>query len=204
MEARALSPLHRQIGAAIRECRTAFGLTRAALAARADLDVDYVGKVERGTQNINVFTLGLFIAALNAKPREVPPLSAPAPIPRPAGLALLQTFAKGLGLSRSLVHSQIGTKPGSSRIYEKAHDEAHDHVNPSERRILEACLTSARSASDIRKSLGFTTRTGNFKKGMNRLIRMELLEVSIPQRPRSKHQKYRLTDKGRAFLANTR
>ena len=185
---------------AIRECRTAFGLTRAALAARADFDVDYVGKVERGIQNINVFTLGLFIAALNAKPREVPPLSVPVPIPRPAGLALLETFAKGLGLSRSLVHSQIGTKSDSSRSHEKAHDEAHDTVNPSELMILEACLTSSRSATDLLRTLGYTSRTGNFKRGLTHLIRMELLELIMPNRPRSKNQKYLLTDKGKAWL----
>jgi len=51
--------------------------------------------------------------------------------------------------------------------------------------------------------LGYKTRTGNFKKAMNRLLdELELLEKTLPQATRSKNQKYRLTTKGRQVLEN--
>jgi len=49
--------------------------------------------------------------------------------------------------------------------------------------------------------LGYKTRTGNFKKGMSRLLdELHLLERTLPDKSKSKNQKYRLTAKGRGVL----
>ena len=196
MKACVFSPLHRRIGAAIRECRTALGLTQGDLAARLDCRIAYVGPVERGQQNIRISTLDLFFAALNAEPSKVLRLFEMVPADRPAGIALLETLAKTLGLPAP----HFTPVKGSSLNQGKAYDKAHDVLNRTEYRIMEACLASPRRAPDLVKSLGYTSRTGNFKRGLNRLIHMELLELIIPDRPRSKNQKYILTDKGKAWL----
>jgi ATP-dependent DNA helicase RecG len=83
----------------------------------------------------------------------------------------------------------------------EAHDEAHDPVSWSERRIMAACLAAPRSTTELLTTLGYAVRTGNFKRGLKNLIALNLLEMSMPDSPRSKKQKYRLTDKGRALLA---
>jgi len=83
----------------------------------------------------------------------------------------------------------------------EAHDEAHDPVSWSERRIMAACLAAPRSTPELLTTLGYTVRTGNFKRGLKNLIALNLLEMSMPDSPRSKNQMYRLTDKGRAWLA---
>ena len=197
MKACVFSPLHRRIGAAIRECRTALGLTQAELAARLECRIAYFGPVERGQQNLRISTLDLFFAALNAEPSKVARLFEMEPADRPAGIALLETLAKTLGLPTP----HFTPVRGSSSNQGKAYDKAHDVLNRTEYRIMKACLTSPRSAPDLVKSLGYTSRTGNFKLGLNRLIRMELLELIIPDRPRSKNQKYILTDKGKAWFA---
>jgi ATP-dependent DNA helicase RecG len=44
------------------------------------------------------------------------------------------------------------------------------------------------------------TRTGNFKRSLIRLTGQKFLEMTIPDKPNSRLQKYRLTIKGRAFL----
>ena len=44
-------------------------------------------------------------------------------------------------------------------------------------------------------------RTGDFRKRLARLLDAELLEMTVPAKPRSPQQKYRLTAKGRAAVA---
>ena len=66
---------------------------------------------------------------------------------------------------------------------------------------MEACRSSSRTAPELLKALGYQARTGNFNLGLKHLIAMDLLAMTIPSRPRSKHQKYRLTTKGKAWLA---
>jgi len=83
----------------------------------------------------------------------------------------------------------------------EAHDEAHDPISWSERRIMAACLAAPRSTVELLATLGYTMRTGNFKRGLKKLLALHLLEMSMPDSPRSKNQMYRLTDKGRAWLA---
>ena len=84
----------------------------------------------------------------------------------------------------------------------EVHDEAHDLLE-TERSILKACQGTPQSAQELLDILGYKTRTGNFKKAMNRLLdELELLEKTLPQATRSKNQKYRLTTKGRQVLEN--
>ncbi|WP_372807959.1 Fic family protein [Pontiella sp.] len=49
--------------------------------------------------------------------------------------------------------------------------------------------------------LGYSSRTRNYESAIRHLIEMNLIEMTIPDKPRSKKQKYRLTEKGRALLA---
>ena len=71
-----------------------------------------------------------------------------------------------------------------------------------EQRILSACLEKAQSTPDMLVLLGYGNRTGNLKKALSRLRTIGFLELTIPGKPRSKNQRYRLTAKGRQAMAS--
>jgi len=84
--------------------------------------------------------------------------------------------------------------------HDEAHDEAHE-LNETEITLLRACLNAPQSTTELLAALGYTTRTGNFKKALKRLLgELQGLEQTIPDAPRSKNQKYRLTANGKALL----
>jgi len=82
--------------------------------------------------------------------------------------------------------------------------EAQEVFSKVERDILAACRINDQSGSELLVKTGYTTRTGNFKNSLAKLIDMELVEMTIPDKPRSSKQRYRLTEKGRATLSKRR
>ena len=84
--------------------------------------------------------------------------------------------------------------------YDKAHDEAHEPMTDIEGRILTACKDASRSTPDLLLSLGYDSRTGNFKRALSHLLDIGCLTMTLPDKPRSKNQRYRLTEKGRVML----
>jgi ATP-dependent DNA helicase RecG len=93
-----------------------------------------------------------------------------------------------------------GQVEAHDEAYDEAHDEAHD-LSETELAILKACRSSPQGVSGLLIALGYKTRTGNFKKAMLRLEEsLSLLEKTLPDSPRSKNQKYRLTAKGKKVV----
>ena len=81
---------------------------------------------------------------------------------------------------------QVGTKSGPSR----------DHVE-----ILRRCIND-QSIGDLMAIAGRTNRTKFRGQVLNPLIEMDLIEMTIPGKPTSSKQKYRLTKKGRDLVEN--
>jgi predicted transcriptional regulator len=81
---------------------------------------------------------------------------------------------------------QVGTKLGLSQ----------DQV-----RILRSCLEERR-ITDLMTILERSNRTKFRDQVLRPLIEMELIEMTIPNKPRSSKQRYRLTEKGRVYLEN--
>jgi ATP-dependent DNA helicase RecG len=105
------------------------------------------------------------------------------------------------------VSPEDGTKSGLSRAHEahdQAHDEAHVPIRDIERRILEICSESSKSTADLLNFLGYKSRTGNFKRAVSRLLEIGLIEMTVPTKPRSKQQKYRLTEKGQRLIQDSK
>jgi ATP-dependent DNA helicase RecG len=67
--------------------------------------------------------------------------------------------------------------------------------------ILSACAQGEKSGRELLTAMGYRNRTGNFRKGLQRLIDERFIEYTIPSKPNSRLQKYRLTDKGRSLLS---
>ena len=68
--------------------------------------------------------------------------------------------------------------------------------------MLQVCLDDAVPAAALSAAAGHSSRTGHFKKWLNRLLRGGLLEMTVPDKPRSPAQRYRLTEKGQTVLAS--
>jgi ATP-dependent DNA helicase RecG len=104
-------------------------------------------------------------------------------------------------LIQARLEAQIDTTDtGQVEAHDEAHDEAHEPMNDIERRILERCSDQPKSTHNLLQALGYETRTGNFKRALARMLNVGCLEMTIPAKPRSKKQQYRLTDKGRRWL----
>ena len=67
--------------------------------------------------------------------------------------------------------------------------------------LLRACLGGAVPGEALLTAAGHSNRTGHFRRWLDRLLREGLLEMTVPDKPRSPVQKYRLTDTGRAAIA---
>ncbi|MBT3369102.1 MAG: AAA family ATPase, partial [Nitrospina sp.] len=66
--------------------------------------------------------------------------------------------------------------------------------------ILSVCAEHPFSSSEIAAALGHKKLSGNLRKALPRLKEAGLLEYTIPGKPNSRLQKYRLTPKGKAVI----
>ena len=71
-------------------------------------------------------------------------------------------------------------------------------------RNLIRCLDGERTRAEILQSLGLKDRTNLAKEYVQPALAGGLIEMTIPDRPRSSKQKYRLTDSGRELQGRLR
>jgi ATP-dependent DNA helicase RecG len=74
--------------------------------------------------------------------------------------------------------------------------EAQDELVNIDYRILTSCRKQPLSGSELLNEVGYSTRTGNFKKSLSKLLSRKLIEMTIPDKPTSSKQRYRITKKG--------
>ena len=68
---------------------------------------------------------------------------------------------------------------------------------PLHEQILVFVAASPRKSSEITGFLGMSRVYGNIARCLNALLDDKLIELTIPEKPRSRLQKYRITRKGR-------
>ena len=71
-------------------------------------------------------------------------------------------------------------------------------------KILLGLYQGALGTRTLLELLGYKQKTGNYKAAMESLLNSKLIEMTIPDKPNSRLQKYRLTAKGKAALAARR
>ncbi|MFZ0610966.1 MAG: helix-turn-helix domain-containing protein [Desulfobacterales bacterium] len=84
--------------------------------------------------------------------------------------------------------------------HDGAHDEAYEPMTEVEQVIMTACAQSPKSTPDLLRRLEYKSRTGNFKRVLSRLLKTGLLEMTNPQKPRARNQRYRSTHLGKDVL----
>ena len=73
-------------------------------------------------------------------------------------------------------------------------------LNNTERKILSLCKVRAVGRKEILAELGYSKLVGSVRLALGRLKELHLLELTIPDKPNSRNQQYRITDKGRQVL----
>ena len=91
------------------------------------------------------------------------------------------------------VGDQIGTKEGLRQYRPESRPES------LEQRVLNQLQKGPMTKSDIVKGLGQKAVSGQLNKVIRALLSDRAIEYTIPEKPNSRLQKYRLTDKGQAL-----
>ena len=68
--------------------------------------------------------------------------------------------------------------------------------------LVRTCAGTAATSRELQHAGGYAGRTRSFEQRLNRLLSAGLIEMTVPDKPRSPGQRYRLTDKGRAAIAS--
>lgn len=83
----------------------------------------------------------------------------------------------------------------------EAQDQAQVEVEAQVNfQILSACAQGPLSSAEIAAALGHNQLSGNLRKALPRLRKAGLLAFTVPDKPRSRMQKYRLTETGKKWL----
>jgi len=94
---------------------------------------------------------------------------------------------------------ELPVHPGLAGV--KAHDEAHQELTEAEAKILSFVADRPRSRPEIARHLGQKGRSGHLYKSIDRLRDLGLVELTIPDKPRSRSQKSRIAEEGATWLA---
>ena len=78
-------------------------------------------------------------------------------------------------------------------------DQVSDQVDPLVYKVIEACQTPL-SRAEILNQLGFKNHFDNYKKYIAPALARGWIERTVPDKPRSRNQKYRVTALGRVVL----
>ena len=70
--------------------------------------------------------------------------------------------------------------------------------------MLRACDREDVPGEELQAVAGYSRRTGDFRRRLARLLNRGLLEMTIPGKPKSPLQKYRMTARGKAVLGRLR
>ena len=89
---------------------------------------------------------------------------------------------------------------GQIMVHDVPPVEAPVELAITDKNILNTLSAEPLGRSALLKELGYSQRTGNFKKAIEKLLISGLIELTIPEKPNSRLQKYRLTGTGKHLI----
>ena len=90
-----------------------------------------------------------------------------------------------------------------SRAESRAESGAESRAESLEWRILSLVQAGEVSKSSIAGKLGLMSVTGQLNRAVTALVKRGLVELTLPAKPNSRMQKYRITESGRTVLRST-
>ena len=94
------------------------------------------------------------------------------------------------------VHPEFVGVPAQDGVQDGVQD-----LSVMELHLLRTISNEEKSTAELVAALGYKGRNRNFRNALIRLQDAGLIELTIPDKPNSKHQKRRLTTKGQRFLS---
>lgn len=91
----------------------------------------------------------------------------------------------------------------SEQVNEQVDEQVNEQVNEQVKTVLKACKSRPQSKTELLKALNLANVYLNYKHHIKPIIEKGLIEPTIPQKPTSRLQKYRLTPKGTNLLKKT-
>ena len=101
---------------------------------------------------------------------------------------------------RESLAGQAGVQAGVQGVQDGVQAGVQDVLSDKEVTMLRACLERAVPSEELLAAVGYSSRTRNFRKWLARLLHEKLLEMTVPDKPRSPLQRYQLTEKGKAAV----
>ena len=89
---------------------------------------------------------------------------------------------------------------GPSRDQVEAQVEKVIELTGTQIKILSECARNPMSKKEIAEMLGHSNVSGNLKKAIKELLANGLLDYTIPEKPRSRFQRYQTTVSGRKII----
>ncbi len=90
--------------------------------------------------------------------------------------------------------------PGVGGAHDEAHDKVHVDLSETEESILRFVAQQARSKPEIAEHLGMGRKSGSLYRALLALREGDFIEFTLPDKPQSRNQQYRITRKGSMSL----
>jgi ATP-dependent DNA helicase RecG len=99
-----------------------------------------------------------------------------------------------------LKNVDVDSKKRVTQIREQVGEQVREQVNEQVQAILGAAEQMPRSKRELLEAAGLASAYLNYKRHLLPLLEQDLIERTIPEKPNSRLQKYRLTEKGRKLI----
>jgi ATP-dependent DNA helicase RecG len=111
-----------------------------------------------------------------------------------------QAVAEHGGTELDLRYNDFFTATFRAKVTMEPGGAIGEQVGEQVARVLIACNTRPQSKAELLEAIGLANVYLNYKRHLVPLIEQGIIEMTIPDKPQSRLQKYRLTAKGRALL----
>lgn len=105
-----------------------------------------------------------------------------------------------LEVDKSLTGPEDGVTKPKSKPESRPESRPEWEPDSMHYRIMQAIHSAPLSRSEIAKVLGHRSVSGAAKSALAEIMDIRFMEYTIPDKPNSRLQQYRLTEKGRAWL----
>jgi len=93
-----------------------------------------------------------------------------------------------------------GVRVDKPQVGEQVGEQVSEQVSEQVATILAACKGAPRNKQDLLGAAGLSNAYMNYKRHLVPLLEQKLIEMTLPEKPNSRLQQYRLTAKGRAAI----